>query len=103
MFDEALTEPVCMGSIIRLPQKNILFANPDSTSERRNLTVRMSYDEGRSWPVSKVLNAGRSGYSDLTVGRDGTIFCLYERGSTPEHRVEFLTLAQFHLDWLTSR
>lgn len=106
VFDEALNEPVCMGSIIRFPGKNtsrILFANPDSLSDRRNLTIRMSNDEGKTWPVSKVLDAGRSGYSDLAVGIGGTIFCLYERGSSAEHRVQFLTLAQFRLDWLTSR
>jgi sialidase-1 len=109
VFDENLKEPVCMGSIIRIPSKAILFANPDyldpekPRSERRNLTIKLSNDEGKTWAVSKVLDPGRSGYSDLAAGRDGSIFCLYERGGTQSSKIQFLTLVRFHLEWLTSR
>ncbi len=47
---------------------------------RRNLTIRLSYDEGKTWPVKKVLEPGPAGYSDLAVGPDGSIFCFFERG-----------------------
>jgi Neuraminidase (sialidase) len=107
-FDRQLPEPVCMGSIVRLstrPQddKNrILFANPHNAKdrERRNLTVKLSYDEGRTWPVARALEPGRSGYCDLAVGLDGMIYCFYERG--PSERDErSLCLARFNLAWLT--
>ena len=63
------------------------------------LTVRLSYDEGKTWPVSKLLYEGKSAYSCLAVLPDGTIACLYERG---EGRYsENLYFARFTLDWLT--
>lgn len=103
--DPALIEPVCMASLIRYTEsppftKNrLLFSNPASQTERINLTVRVSYDEGKTWPIAKLLNAGPSGYSCLTVLPDMTIGCLYERG---EHSsVEKLTFAHFSLEWLT--
>lgn len=87
-FDEELFEPVCMASIIKVSTKEnggvsrLLFVNPDSRNipknPRENLTAKLSYYEGKNWTVQKVLNPGSSGYSDLAVGRDGTIYCLYE-------------------------
>jgi len=121
-FHEQLREPICMASLCRLSEKGasdrnrLLFANPDSVPAdardekafkmypRKNLTVRLSYDEGQTWHVARVLDPGTSGYSDLAVGPDGTIYCLYERGST-DGRDHFatrtLTLARFNLEWLS--
>ena len=51
-----------------------------------------------------MLERGVSGYSDLAVGPDGTIYCLYERGSTDgkDHfATRALTLARFNLEWLS--
>ncbi len=110
-FEEDLFEPVCMGSIVRLSEypehdKNrLLFANPDSgqVGERRNVTIRLSYDEGETWPVSRRLESGISGYTDLGVGPDGTIYCIYERGAAAESQYDpcYLTVARFNLPWLT--
>ena len=122
VFDEQLKEPICMASLCRLSEKGesgrnrLLFANPDNPDVggpkevpsrmhgRRNLTVRLSYDEGQTWPVSRTLEPGTSGYSDLAVGPDGTISCLYECGSTDgkDHfATRTLTLARFNLEWLS--
>jgi len=103
-LDEALIEPVCQASLIRFtdpehPGRNcVLFANPAST-QRERLTVRRSYDEGRTWTAGRVLYEGPSAYSDLGVLPDGTIGCLYERGV--EHPYEKITWARFDLEWLT--
>ena len=121
VFHDELVEPICMGSLIRLPARpgesksRILFANPDSDEprdperpegsyKRQNVTVRLSYDEGQTWPVKKSLDPGVSGYSDLAIGPDGTIYCIYERG-TPTDRgthVKYVTVARFDLAWLTN-
>ncbi len=122
-FDDALWEPICMGSIVRLSQspatnKNrLIFANPHSLlldkqgqsvpagrGERKNLSIKLSYDEGQSWAVNKALESGRSGYSDLAVLADGTVLCLYERSSVDgksDFNTAMLTLARFNLEWLT--
>ena len=62
--DEALVEPVCQASFIRYTKaanggKNrVLFSNP-ADAERVKMTVRLSYDEGATWPspsfCTKVL------------------------------------------------
>ena len=103
-FDEELIEPICQASLISYTNVNqhdknrLLFSNPAS-KERVNMTVRLSYDEGKTWPVHQSLHAGPSAYSCLTVLPDMTVACLYERGD--EHSYETLTLARFTLDWLT--
>ena len=61
--------------------------------------MRLSYDEGKTWPVAKVIYAGPSAYSDLVVLPDGTIGCLYERGQ--KHAYEKITFARLTLSWLT--
>ena len=104
-WDSTLVEPICQASLVRLTdarhhdQNRILFANPASEARER-LTVRMSTDEGHTWPVAKLLYAGPSAYSDLAVTGDGTVCCLYERGEA--HAYETLTLARFDPAWLTT-
>ena len=102
--DPTLIEPTCEASLIRYttsPPSNknrLLFSNPAS-SDRIRMTVRLSYDEGKTWPVAKLLNAGGSAYSCVTVLPDMQIGCLYERG---QHRpAERVTFARFSLAWLT--
>jgi sialidase-1 len=103
--DPTLIEPVCMASIIRYTESppftktRLLFSNPATQTERIKMTLRVSYDEGKTWPVAKLLNAGPSGYSCLTVLPDMKIGCLYERGD--HSSVEKVTFARFSLEWLT--
>jgi sialidase-1 len=100
-----------MGSIVRLSQRpasdrnRLLFSNPNNPRgrERRNLTVKMTYDEGLTWPVGKSIEPGVSGYSDLAVGPDGTIYLFYERGSVSGSHFNpgSLCVARFNVEWLT--
>jgi sialidase-1 len=105
VHDAALPEPICQASVCRLSteaeqgQNRVLFSNPASFT-RDHLTVRLSTDECRTWPVSRVLHAGPAAYSDLCVAPEGSICCLYERGE--EHPYERITLARFNLAWLTA-
>ncbi len=66
---------------------------------RRNLTMWMSYDEGTSWPVKKVLCPGTSAYSSFTILPDGTIGVYFEED---ESEVYTMTFINFTLDWLSS-
>ncbi len=103
--DPVLVEPICQASFVRYswPGQDIksilLFSNPASTSNRIEMTVRLSYDEGKTWPVSKVLCPGPSAYSCLAVLPDGNIACLYETGT--KHAYEKIAFARFSLNWLT--
>lgn len=98
-LDEALVEPVCQASLLRYPGKGrVLFANPAST-KREKMTVRLSSDDGATWPVAKLLHAGPAAYSALAVLPDGAVGCLYERGRKSAY--ETITFARFPLEWLT--
>ena len=93
-----LRDPSCMASILRYSfeaeghKSVILYSGPDST-KRDNGTVHVSYDEGKTWPVKRVLTPGSFAYSVLTRFDDGTIGCLYETGGK-------IVFARFGLDWV---
>lgn len=83
--DSILIEPICQGSLLRYSfdtegQSRLLFINPADSLARRNMTLRMSYDDGKSWPLEKILYEGHSAYSDVVRLPDGNIGCLYEAG-----------------------
>ncbi len=105
-FDRTLIESICQGSLLRYSQlgggagrSRILFSNPASRKERVRLTVRMSYDEGQSGPITRELHAGPAAYSSLTVLPDGSIGCLYEAGAKLAY--ESIRFARFSLGWLS--
>jgi sialidase-1 len=97
-----LADPGCNGSIIRYTAKadgyakdRLLFSNASSSKGRTNLAVRISYDEGQTWSKGKVIDAGPSAYSSLTILKDGSIGVLYE----PGHKS--VRFARFTLEDLT--
>lgn len=98
-FDNELIDPVCQASIINLllpdGEEAILFSNPASENERINMTIRMSMDDGRTWPISRTLNEKKAAYSDLVIQKNGMIGLLYERGNNGG-----IHYAKFNLDWL---
>jgi sialidase-1 len=59
----------------------LLFSNPNSTQIRNNITIKVSFDEGRTWPEKywTLIDEGTSrGYSCLTTIDEDTIGILYE-------------------------
>ncbi len=79
VHDAALPEPICQASVCRGPSFNgkptALFSNPASRDGRKNMTVRVSADECRSWPVGRVIHTGPAAYSDLGVTQSGAVCC----------------------------
>jgi len=108
-FHEQLWEPICMASIASHPSKpgTLLFSNPHTLGldqdgkpvpagrgKRENLCIKLSRDDGKTWPVNKVLDRGKAAYSDLAVLPDGTVLCLYEADTS-------IDCARFNLEWVT--
>jgi len=99
-----LPEPQCHGSMLRFSsaptsgKSRILFANPATHMGRKKGTIRLSYDEGETWPVAKELVPGIFRYSCLAILPDQTICCLFEQGPADTPRI---TLARFSLAWVT--
>jgi sialidase-1 len=103
--DRALIEPPAQASLLRFTtakvqdRNRLLFANPASTARER-LTVRLSYNEGESWPISRVIHEGPAAYSSLLALPNRSIGVLFERGERSPY--ERITFARFTLEWLTN-
>lgn len=84
-FDPQLISPVCQASLLRFEMENgkraLLFSNPASSKRRENMTVKVSFDEGKSWSISRQIRPGDSAYSDLVIQNDQNIGLLYEHGN----------------------
>lgn len=82
--DTSLIEPVCEGNLLRYKYEGkkeaLLFSNPASKTSRTQMTIRISYDDGKTWGFKKLLYAGPSAYSCMTVLPNGNIGCFYEAG-----------------------
>jgi sialidase-1 len=102
--DSTLIEPICQASILRHPGNSdpardvFLFSNPATQTTRTNGTVRLSRDEGRNWPVSRVLYSGSFAYSCLASLPDGSIGCLFERDG-----YKALSFARFSVRWVEGK
>ncbi len=109
-WDRALNESPCQASIVRYSlagrdgKSRILFANPDNVGarygvDRTKMTVRISYDEARTWPVKKLIYAGPSSYSGLVRLSNGDVGLIFEGGV--KHRREWIRFVRLPLAWLT--
>lgn len=58
----------------------LLFSTCAHPTERRDLTLWRSTDDGRTWPESWRIEEGPSAYSDLVVLDDDRIGVLFETG-----------------------
>ncbi len=85
--ETALVDPTNNASIVRFDldaptgspaARQLLFSNTEHPSRRRNLTVKMSCDDGETWPVRRTVEAGPSAYSTLTPLGGGRFGLLYE-------------------------
>lgn len=99
-----LIDPGNNGSIIRFSSKSrgdnrncLLFSNTNSENDRKNLTVRISYDEGKTWTAGKVVYPGSTAYSSMTVLENGEIGIFFERDDYTRN-----TFAKFTLEWLAN-
>ena len=84
----ALQEPVCMASLIKVEAIDnitgkdlLLFSNPNTTKDRKNMTIKASFDGGLTWKESNQLLLDEDygwGYSCLTMIDKETVGILYE-------------------------
>ena len=79
-----LPDPICEGSMISFKYKGkhlVLFSNAASQVKREKLTIHVSKDNGRLWPVSFLVDGGDASYSDIIKIGSKNIGVLYEKGS----------------------
>jgi sialidase-1 len=121
--DAGLPDPKCEGSIVRYNTDNparIIFLNPNSTGKRCNMTARISYDDGATWPISRPIydwntcdynaieagnNIAKGGYSSMIKTADFAVGALIEineglsNSSTSNKSIEF---HKFNLGWIVN-
>ncbi len=78
-------------------KSRLVFSTP--VQGRNEGTIKMSYDNGKTWPVEKLLIPGPFAYSTLTPVKPGVMGCLYEVNSDLIRSINFTT---FSIDWLTN-
>ncbi|MBI5380531.1 MAG: exo-alpha-sialidase [Opitutae bacterium] len=118
-----LLDPRCEASIVRYNMNSpdrIYFLNSSSTVTRGKMQVKISYDDGVTWPRSRWLyvdnpmgspnyatpddaaDAGKGGYSSMTRTSDYAVAALVEinenvNSSTSNRSIDF---HKFNLDWI---
>ena len=101
--DSSLIDPGCNASIIRYTsikegadKNRLLFSNAKMKDDRINMTVRISYDEGKSWTKGKTIYNEGSAYSSMSILANGDIGLFFEKDNYQENVFVRLTL-----EWLT--
>jgi hypothetical protein len=95
----------CRAGLVRMPDGVVeagdvmLYSSPDWPGGwRYQMTVWASLNGARTWPVKRLVDQGRSAYSSLAAGKDGTVYLLYEAGA--EQLYDEVKVASFNLAWL---
>ena len=101
--DESLIDPSCNASLIRYTsvkegadKNRLLFSNAKSEKDRTNMTIRVSYDEGKSWTEGKTIYHEGSAYSSMSILANGDIGLFFEKDNYKEN-----VFVRLSLDWLT--
>ena len=87
-FDNNLPDPVCQGSLLTIGKcwgKQVLaFSNAADTKKRNNLTLRISFNDGKTWKKNILVynndaKNDASAYSDIVKVSKNTIGVFYEK------------------------
>ena len=79
--------------------KSRLLHTLPNASDRSNLSMWISYDEGATWGTRKTICPASSAYSSFTILPDGTIGVYFEEDYS---NLITMTFINFSLNWLTS-
>ncbi|KAB2379948.1 sialidase family protein [Actinomadura montaniterrae] len=102
-WNSGLIDPGCNGDEISYalpssgtpPLTDTALHSNNAATGRTDLTVRLSRDDGSSWPQEALLKPGTAGYSAMAVLADGSVGDLYEIGDTGG-----IVFTRFTLPWL---
>ncbi len=97
-----LVAPACNGDIIRYEMPvapAFLLHSLPSGSQRDSVTVYLSPDQGKTWPIHRCVAPYASAYSSLCVLPNGKIGLLVEEAEDGTDRYS-IVFYRFPLDWL---
>ena len=93
-----LVDPGCNGGAVRLADGRLVASLLDDESDRRRLVLRLSHDDGLTWPGVLVVDPGAAAYSVLAVLPDGSLGLAYEVGDYAAIRFCRVPLAELAVD-----
>lgn len=96
-FDPTLFDPHCEASLLSLRTDSgaaptWLYCHP-AGPKRHNLTIRVSRDEGRTWPEAHLIRNGNSQYSSMAQLDDGRVGLLYDCWDENNYQLHFTRVA----------
>lgn len=92
-FEPALPDPTCAAGLTS-HNGSLYFSNCCSQTDRRNLTVKRSDDDGQTWKIIAEIS-DPAGYSDIALSPDGKkIYIFFEEfdGSIEHYDLVFVSL-----------
>ena len=101
----------CAASVITVPRevhgRRLLILTTPTHNEfgwsmfrdRKEFTAFVSFDDGKTWPVRKLINEGPSGYSVSVMDQKGNFLVLYEKGKA-FYRDTGISIVKFNIQWL---
>ena len=102
-YDPVLAGRTCNSGILRYSYENpsrLIFCNNFNNSSRRvNGTIRISYDNGKTWKISKQIVPGDFGYSQLCKLSDGSVGVVFEPFHAPKQNWT-LNFIRIPLEWI---
>ena len=102
---KGITAPACNGDIIRYDRKDgtsVLLHSLPIGDKRENVAVMLSYDEGKSWSLGRVIVPYSAAYSSLCILPDGTIGMYVEEDPNGGDHYE-MVFYNFTLEWLEGK
>ena len=87
-----LRGPGSRFTMINLQDGGLLFITNNSDSVRHNMTAYLSYDDGKTWPYSFVVDPHLSAYPDVWQALDGKIYIVYDKGRYTEGGIRLTIL-----------
>ncbi|HVT28732.1 MAG TPA: sialidase family protein [Lacipirellulaceae bacterium] len=94
-----ITSPVVQNSLVRFSaidrgdkENMLVYCGPGDPKRRRDLTIRLSFDEGKTWRDKTLIHSGPAGYSDLVKLDDEHVGVLFEAGRRLYDEIDFASL-----------
>ena len=73
-----LQDPGCNASLVKYDEL-LLFTNAFDSKYRKNLSLSISKDQGRTWAKNQTIYKGESAYSSMTKLKNGDIGVFFEK------------------------
>jgi len=101
--DYNLVDPGCNAGIIRwdtndsaIPKGILLFVNAFDPHNRKNLTLSISKDDGKTWSAQKTIYQGPAAYATVTLLENADLGIVFEKDNYTQNSFVRISKAQIH-------